>query len=109
MNFRIELPTGVRRNCTFKKWCRGSDGAGKSLFLCDVEGSTLAVSEFSMAHGRGTGKASKWRIVEEDLEALRAWAKEQDGRIIGNVPYSTGRKRIKRAPKVDPRQKGLFE
>lgn len=109
MKFRIELPTGVRRNCTFKKWCRGADGAGKSLFLCDVGGSTLAVCEFSLAHGRGTGKASAWRIVADDLDTLREWARTEEARHIGGVPYSPGRPRGKGPPKVDPRQEALFK
>jgi hypothetical protein len=73
-----------------------------SLFLGHQQG----VASFSVSHGYGTKEMAPWRIREEDQDKIIAHAASQ-GRIISKTPRSTGRKRVKRAPKVDPRQLNL--
>ena len=70
------------------------------------------VYRFSLVDGHGFDPAETWEIAPDDLESLRAFARENGRAIVGlpgdRAPRVLAPKRLNSAQKVDPRQTDLF-
>lgn len=90
-------------------WEYGARGKGKSCALISIEATPKWVTgSVALTHGWLAKPDGDWRLTEESLEEMLKFA-EENGRRILRTPKSSGRKMKARVPKIDPRQKGLFE
>lgn len=84
---------------------------GKRRTACIRFGFGVCLDEISLLDGRGVGPLAAWRLVDSDLDALRADAERSGLKLPPKRPITIAQPRPpQRAtqPAADPRQRSLF-